>query len=82
MRVKLKLFASLRPLLASAKGGELLVDVESDATPLTLIERYALPRDQVHLILVNGLYVAPDDAGDRSLAEGDEVAMWPPVAGG
>ncbi len=82
MRVKLKLFASLRPLLPGAKGGELVVDVEPDATPLTLVERYALPREQVHLILVNGFYVAPDAAGDRSLAEGDVVAMWPPVAGG
>jgi molybdopterin converting factor small subunit len=82
VRVKLKLFASLRPLLPSARGGELDIEVTPGTTPLALIERYALPRDQVHLILVNGLYVAPDDAGGRELADGDEVAMWPPVAGG
>lgn len=82
MRVKLKLFASLRALLPGAKGGELLVETEPGATPLTLIERYALPREQVHLILVNGFYIAPDAAGERPLEEGDEVALWPPVAGG
>ena len=82
MRVKLKLFASLRPLLAGAKNGELLVDLDSGATPETLITRFALPREQVHLILVNGFYVAPDAAGERALEDGDEVAMWPPVAGG
>ena len=82
MRVKLKLFASLRPLLPSAKGGELEIEAAPGTTPLALIDRYALPREQVHLILVNGLYVAPDDAGEHELADGDEVAMWPPVAGG
>ena len=82
MRVKLKLFASLRPLLAGAKNGEILVDLDAGATPQTLIERFALPREQVHLILVNGFYGAPDAAGERALEEGDEVAMWPPVAGG
>ncbi len=82
MQVKLKLFASLRPHLPSARNGELQVEVEDGATPATLIERYALPREQVHLILVNGFYVAPDAAGQRTLEDGDEVAMWPPVAGG
>jgi molybdopterin converting factor small subunit len=82
VRVKLKLFASLRALLPGAKGGELGLEVEPGTTPLTLIERYALPREQVHLILVNGLYVAPDAAGERQLADGDVVAIWPPVAGG
>ena len=82
MRVKLKLFASLRALLPSARGGELEVDAEPGCTALMLIERFALPRDQVHLILVNGIYVAPDDAGERELEEDDEIAMWPPVAGG
>ncbi|MDX1594146.1 MAG: MoaD/ThiS family protein [Gammaproteobacteria bacterium] len=82
MRVKLKLFASLRPLLPAAEKGELVVEVDDGATPETLIQRFALPREQVHLILVNGFYVAPDAAGTRPLAEGDEVALWPPVAGG
>lgn len=82
MRVKLKLFASLRPLLPKAQNGELEVELDDEATPETLIERFALPRAQVHLILVNGFYVAPEDAGQKPLADGDEIAMWPPVAGG
>jgi molybdopterin converting factor small subunit len=82
MRVKLKLFASLRPLLPAARNGELVVEVPAGTTPLDLIREHGLPREQVHLLLVNGFYVAPDDAGNRELQEGDEVAMWPPVAGG
>ncbi len=82
MRVKLKLFASLRPLLPGAQGGEQWVEVAPGATPATLVDRFALPREQVHLVLVNGFYVAPDAMEERTLEENDEVAMWPPVAGG
>jgi len=82
LKVKLKLFASLRQHLPTATRGEIDVDVASGATPAWLIESYRLPREEVHLILDNGVYVAPGDAADRLLEDGDEVAMWPPVAGG
>ena len=82
IRVRLKLFASLRQRLPAAPRGELDVEVPEGATPADLIERHALPRAEVHLILVNGFYVAPEDAAGHVLADGDEVAMWPPVAGG
>jgi len=36
----------------------------------------------VHIVLVNGVYVAPADRATRTLAEGDVLAIWPPVAGG
>jgi len=34
------------------------------------------------LVLVNGHYVAPEARGTAPLAEGDHLAVWPPVAGG
>jgi len=82
MRVKLKLFASLRPCLPAATKGIVDLEVPDGTTPDDLIREHNLPREQVHLILVNGLYVAPADAAQRPLEPGDEVAMWPPVAGG
>lgn len=82
MRVRLKLFASLRRHLATAPGGVIDVELPHGGTPADLIERFALPRRAVHLILVNGFYVAPDAASAKQLSDGDEVAMWPPVAGG
>jgi sulfur carrier protein ThiS len=36
----------------------------------------------VHLVLVNGSYVAAELRATRTLAEGDVLAIWPPIAGG
>jgi molybdopterin converting factor small subunit len=36
----------------------------------------------VHLVLINGHYVAPADRATRALVEGDVLAIWPPIAGG
>jgi sulfur carrier protein ThiS len=36
----------------------------------------------VHLVLINGVYVPPDERATRRLAEGDVLAIWPPIAGG
>jgi molybdopterin converting factor small subunit len=36
----------------------------------------------VHLVLVNGHYINPEDRATRTLAEGDVLAIWPPIAGG
>jgi len=35
-----------------------------------------------HMVLVNGVYVAPEERSDKKLEEGDHLAIWPPVAGG
>ncbi len=47
-----------------------------------VIEPFALPPKLVHLVLVNGVYVAPEDRCTRVLNEGDVLAIWPPIAGG
>jgi sulfur carrier protein ThiS len=36
----------------------------------------------VHLVLVNGEFVPPAERSGRMLAEGDVLAIWPPIAGG
>ncbi len=36
----------------------------------------------VHLVLVNGSFVGPEDRAARVLRAGDALAVWPPVAGG
>ncbi len=47
-----------------------------------LVEQYRLPPKQVHLVLVNGSYIAPEQRAIKMLAEGDVLAIWPPIAGG
>lgn len=83
MKVTLKLFASLRELLppdASWAGIEL--DVTADVTPNQIIDRFHVPRPMAHLVLQNGMYLAPQERDRPVLKQGDVLAVWPPIAGG
>ena len=88
MRVTLKLYAMLRDHLPPEadgqrrKGNELPLDVPVGATVQGVIDRFNLPSKLVHLVLVNGVYVAPQARAGHVLAADDELAIWPPIAGG
>ena len=88
MNVSLKLYAMLRDHLPAEadgrrrQGNELPLDVPEATTVQGVIDRFNLPAKMVHLVLVNGVYVAPQARAGHALADGDELAIWPPVAGG
>jgi molybdopterin converting factor small subunit len=56
--------------------------VEPGASILQIIEPFGLPMKLVHLVLVNGHYINPEDRDTRALVQGDVLAIWPPIAGG
>ncbi len=83
MEVKLKLYASLGAYLpAHAERNEAAVDVGDGTTIKELLDRYNVPRESCHLVLLNGIFQAPAVRGAVKLKPGDHVAVWPPVAGG
>ena len=88
MRITFKLYAMLRDHLPPEadgqrrKGNELTLDVPDGATVQSVIDRFNLPSKLVHLVLVNGVYVSPQARAGHDLAAGDELAIWPPIAGG
>ncbi|HQR50603.1 MAG TPA: MoaD/ThiS family protein [Methylophilaceae bacterium] len=83
MKVTLKLFASLRDYLPEGSTSAILeLEVPEGTTPADLAERYQLPPRLVHLVLVNGHYVPPENRAGTALVEGDVLAIWPPIAGG
>lgn len=84
MQITFKLYASLSEYLPADKrrGNELTLEVRDGATIDEVAAPFALPAKLVHLVLVNGHYVAPADRGTRQLVEGDVLAIWPPIAGG
>ena len=51
-------------------------------TVTAIIERNHLPEKLVHLVLINGVYLSPAERTTRCLVEGDQLAIWPPIAGG
>jgi molybdopterin converting factor small subunit len=84
MKITLKLFASLTDYLPpeSKYTNMVELDIAPEATIGQLVEQYRLPEKLVHLVLVNGSYIAPELRVNRTLAEGDVLAIWPSIAGG
>lgn len=84
MQLKLKLYAGLEKYLpAPGKDNTAVLDINDDLTVNMLLNRFNLPREQAHLVLLNGVYVRPDERDSENLInDGDTLAIWPPVAGG
>ncbi|MDO8768545.1 MAG: MoaD/ThiS family protein [Burkholderiaceae bacterium] len=84
MKITLKLFASLTDYLPieSRYTNVVELDVAADTTIGQIIAQHRLPPKLVHLVLVNGTYIEPDNRPAKVLVEGDVLAIWPPIAGG
>ena len=84
MHITFKLFASLGDYLPASvrPGNEMRLPVAQGATITQVIEPFGLPPKLVHLVLVNGKYIHPEQRLSATLKEGDVLAIWPPIAGG
>ena len=84
MTITFKLYATLQDLLpAGAVKNAVPVEVPTDATLNEIIDRYRVPRELAHLVLVNGVFAGGADRDERGrLKPNDVLAIWPPVAGG
>lgn len=83
MKVRLKLYATLADYLPpGTRNNQVELDVPEEEAVSAVLSRFNLPPRLVHLVLVNGVYIAPADRGTQTLREGDHLAVWPPVAGG
>jgi sulfur carrier protein ThiS len=84
MLITFKLYASLTEFLPVDRrnGNSMPLDVPTGATVAEVVARFALPMKLVHLVLINGVYVPPEARATRPLAEGETLAIWPPIAGG
>lgn len=88
MEITLKLFATLGQYLPHELDGrkpsynQLPVDVAESSTVEAVIDRFRVPRAKAHLVLVNGVFIPPHARAMHRLNPGDELAVWPPIAGG
>lgn len=84
MRITFKLFAMLQDYLPAEgrQDNALRVDLQDGTTILQVIERFGVPVQSCHLVLIDGNFVQPTERGTRALKEGETLAIWPPIAGG
>jgi len=81
--VAFKLYASLSDYLPpGAVAHAVEVELQADTTVNQLIDRYKVPREMTHLVLLNGVFIVPEERDSTVLSQGDSLAIWPPVAGG
>ena len=83
MKITFKLFAGLGKYLPDAAvRNEVELEVEQGIKLQEVITTHGVPVEECHLVLVNGVYVAPSQRNSYVLSESDSLAVWPPVAGG
>ena len=84
MKITFKLFATLTDYLPpdARRANQVELDIAPDTPIAKVYEPFGLPDKMVHLVLVNGRYIAPEARVSTTLVEGDVLAIWPPIAGG
>jgi sulfur carrier protein ThiS len=83
MRITLKLYATLGDYLPpGTRDNRLELEIAGTDTVQAILDRHQLPPKLTHLVLVNGVFVPPEARANRHLSAGDQLAVWPPIAGG
>lgn len=83
MQITFKLYATLTDYLPDhAEKHAVILDVPETTSAYQIIDQFKVPREMAHLVLLNGVYLHPEQRSADVLREGDTLAVWPPVAGG
>ena len=77
MIIRIKFFAGLREFLPPGESPH-IAEFEDGATVADLFRTFGVPPEKPRIILVNGRHAGLA----RVLADGDLLAVFPPVAGG
>jgi len=77
-----KLYASFDQYLPNmAVDHKVEIEVSEGTSPMDLFKQHGVPLAEIHLVMINGVFVPPGER-ENPLAAGDELAAWPAVAGG
>lgn len=74
MNIEVRLFAYFR----EGRGKKQFLNLSKETTIHSVIELLKIPVEEISILLLNGR----DGSLDRSLADGDILAIFPPVGGG
>jgi sulfur-carrier protein len=83
MEITLKLYAGLSQYLPEKSDNHCTrLNISASETAFSILDKFNVPKESVHLVLLNGVYLQPDEREKSTFNEGDTLAVWPPVAGG
>jgi molybdopterin synthase sulfur carrier subunit len=83
MEITLKLYAGLSQYLPEdSEKHHVRLDISSSDSAFSIFEKFNVPKESAHLVLLNGVYLEPEERAKPNFKEGDTLAVWPPVAGG
>lgn len=82
MKIKLRLYATLRDYLPAGGGSEAALDLPAEATVPDALAALGVPVALAHIVLINGRHVLRPDVATRRLADGDQLAVFPAIGGG
>jgi sulfur carrier protein ThiS len=83
VEIQFKLYASLTTYLpAGSERHRTTASVPEGTSVQAVIDLFKLPPELVHLVFRNGVFVPPAERHSQAVQPGDELAIWPPVAGG
>ncbi len=83
MEITLKLYAGLSQYLPeNAVKHATKLDISDAETAYSILEKFNVPKESAHLVLLNGVYLDSTQRENPTFSEGDTLSVWPPVAGG
>ena len=83
MQITLKLYAMLTQYLPkNAENNQVSLDISAETSVADVINKLNMPDELVHLVLLNGVYIQPEQLAETHFSDADVLAIWPPVAGG
>ncbi len=82
-QINLKLFANLSHFMpGDAVRNEVVYECDNDNSINSILQGLNVPLENCHLVIVNGVFIPAEQRDSHILADGDTLAVWPPVAGG
>ena len=78
MKIKVKVFATLRKYAVDESSGEQELELTEGATVADALAKLKIPESEVAFVFVN----STRQKLDEPLTAGDELGVFPPIAGG
>ena len=80
MKITLKLYALFSQYLpANANQHAIELDIPENTTVFEIIKQFKVPKEKVHLVMLNGIYISQEERETHAFNDGDTIAVWPKV---